>query len=94
MAAAKSSLNHPKLLMCMRARQHPSHTPEGTEARAAPLSRSAGATCCSPSSARNVAGMKVPSQPVCSESQSQRTAKLKGSNLQGQLDLTGYISFQ
>lgn len=59
MAAAKSSLKHPKLLMCMKARQHPFRTPEGTKARAAPLSHSAGATCCSLSSARNVAGMKV-----------------------------------
>lgn len=59
MAAAKSSLKHPKLLMCMKARQHPFRIPEGTKARAAPLSHSAGATCCSLNSARNVAGMKV-----------------------------------
>lgn len=59
MAAAKSSLKHPKLLMCMKPQQHRSRTPEGTKARAAPLSHSAGATCCSLNSARNVAGMKV-----------------------------------
>lgn len=60
MAAAKSSLKHPKLLMCMKPRQqHPFRTPEGTKARASPLSHSAGATCCSLNSTRNVAGMKV-----------------------------------
>lgn len=59
MAAAKPSLKHPKLLMCMKPRQHPFRTPEGTKARASPLSHSAGATCCSLNSARNVAGMKV-----------------------------------
>lgn len=59
MAAVKSSLKHPKLLMCMKPRQHPFRTPEGTKARASPLSHSAGATCCSLNSARNVAGMKV-----------------------------------
>lgn len=59
MAAAKSSLKHPKLLMRMKPPQHPSRTPEGTKAQASPLSHSAGATCCSLNSVRYVAGMKV-----------------------------------
>lgn len=59
MAAAKSSLKRPKLLMRMKPRQHPFCTPEGTKAQASPLSHSAGATCCSLNSARYVAGMKV-----------------------------------
>lgn len=59
MAAVKSSLKRPKLLMCMKPRQHPFCTPEGTKAQASPVSHSAGATCRSLNIARYVAGMKV-----------------------------------
>lgn len=74
MAAAKSSLRCPKLFLCVKPRQPPSHTLEGTKAQASPLCHSAGATCCSLNSTGYVAGMKVALPAPCA----QRATQVKG----------------